>query len=509
MIHYQQGLQYCRSLVSKPSIQGLLLFLTTLLIGNVFWNLTPDEEVYMRSAEWQVIKSSRYYLSAFGLEDGSFRIFYDHLSAFLTTLLGYNLAKSVGAFLSASLYFLAFARLGKILKVNLLAVTIVLLMVTYHFNQQLYGSYYLTGGFLPKTLAYPLVILGLTFFLEHRFIPFVIFMTLATYLHFLVGGAWFLFLLLVLTLREWRFSPIVKLGLAYGLLVAPLLFLIVQNQTQVIDPELAKTYANLPSVEWIYSEFRASHHLLPFHNIRIFRTDWLPGLIIVITSFFLLLGVKEENEWARDAMRTLLLIVLIQQIVSFGITYFDTNHALAKFNLFRPNALCFLLLCLFGARLLQDMLSEELFSSLSVVIGLVVLPFYAYFYFYQGNLTKIVREWTLSEQIRPLEIFVAEHVPKNAVILVAEKAKPRIEISLKRGIFVDYKANPTGNIAILEWYKRLNYKSELLSKGCAFEVSEYKIDYVLFNLPSSVFKNCSQVVYQDEGFFLVRLDLRH
>jgi hypothetical protein len=90
---------------------------------------------------------------------------------------------------------LSFVFLASILEISLVP-SVLALLVFEKLGQTYFSGEWLFNGIEPKVFSYIFVLFGLTYTIKNKLSVAVIFLSLATYFHFLVGGFWGLAILI-------------------------------------------------------------------------------------------------------------------------------------------------------------------------------------------------------------------------------------------------------------------------------------------------------------------------
>jgi hypothetical protein len=324
----------------------------------------------------------------------------------------------------------------------------------------------------------------------------------ATYLHFLIGGFWFVAAMaLRLMGTSGGLQHVAAATTGFFLLVAPLLGAIVWSRL-VDGAGTAGTAA--PPVDVIYSS-SAVYHMAPFARHR-FRVDWLPGYLLAGGMIFGAVVLMRLPETA--ALRGLarwLVFLLLYLFLALLAAYLDRDTAiLGKFYLFRP-ASPILLLWLFviiaglGRLGLRHGIAVKL-AALALIAPLFLVNAINRIAAVHHDLAEHAAEK------RGLAQFLAQSAAPDAVVLI----DPELELT-----FLDFERRtghamlvafvPTGLREIQEWHRRSEFRKSLFTAGCRGQ-SYYRVDWILTSADhaAALVESCGEIAYRVGQFALLR-----
>jgi hypothetical protein len=405
------------------------------------------------------------------------RFLADHLLGWLIAGLGYGGAQIVARLVAAVAYALALNALFR--RFGLDAVDGVLVVVAFALlGQTMFGGEWLFYSAEAKVAAYVLVLAGLAVVMGgdslNRAVPLF---AAATYFHFLIGGFWFCAALLLRLVEAPRALRAAAAAAAlFALLVTPLIAWIAWSR---LGAEAAAVPVGLPSADFIYSILRLPHHTAPFLDARRFLLCWLPGALLaggMLAACFALWRLPETGRLRPLALwLALLLLYLALAFAAAGLDR-DTG-ALGKLYLFRPAALILLLwLCLVAAapgRL-------ELRHATSLRLMALALLGSAFLF---GTATRVAKDVAAAREDAHAELIaaLARETPPGSVVLIDPVLESRfldVERRSGRAALVFWKFVPATDAEIVEWYRRVQFRSAVFAEGCA-EANAYRFDFLL------------------------------
>jgi hypothetical protein len=399
----------------------------------------------------------------------------------LVSTIGYASAQVITRLLAVAGYVLALSALFKVFELSAMDAALAV-MTTALIGQDIVGGEWLFSGYEAKVTAYVLVIAAIRFVLVSKQLNgATLLFAAATYVHFLVGGFWFM-AAMVLHLIDTSRAGLRRVVAAVGLFVlttAPLFGIIAQSRLS--DNAAAQAVAT-PPPDVIYSIIREPHHQSPFLSWVYFREHWLPGYAMAAPMLLGCLWVAWRGEkrqlrvvaaWLSGLLAYLFLVL--------GPKFLDRNSGiLGKFYLFRPAALTLLLwlwLALavgawgFGPR------AWILRISLLALIGPVFL------YAETSQLIRdIAANQTLEGQKRPLLAAVSRLVASGDIVLIDPDIEGQwldFERRTGRPTLVMWKFAPTNDAELITWYRRTELRRDLFDRDCTKNEHDANIAYLL------------------------------
>ncbi len=444
--------------------------------------LSDNEEDYFQLAARSVGTEAPWPETA--VFDGSrHRVVADVLLGKLIAAIGFEATQIVTRIFAALAYAvvlrLVFRRCGLSTLDAALVIAVFALM-----GQAIIGGEWLFSGFEAKVAAYILVLAGIAASLGGRSaFGVALLFAAATYLHFLVGGFWFVAAMALWLIpapsggERGAFPRVARASALYLLAVAPLIALIVWTRLG----DATQPVAGMPSPDVIYSIIRAPWHTSPFVAWRSFATQWLPGYLLAGAMLAAAIVIARTSESAplRGVALWLggLLVWLFLALVA---AFFDRHTAaLGKFYLFRPSSLVLLLWLALVMGFLGRLLQRRA-RALKLLALALVLPS-----FLIGAAKRIdgdlARRAAFAEDKQALAGFLAAGAASGAVVLI----DPRLEFSFldferRTGhpMLVAWKFVPTGEREIVDWYRRLAFRKAVFEQGCSND-APYRADFLL------------------------------
>jgi hypothetical protein len=437
---------------------------------------------------------------------------------YVIKLLGFEAAKTVLALLTWALYAAGLAAIARGLGLRVVELSVALLIFLLA-GQELVGDEWIFRTVEPKVLAYIFVFFAFAAALGRRWGWMVALGVVATYFHFLVGGAWTVLFLALYAMERPRPAEVARLLGAYVVLTLPILWLLVSEQlgTQVDTSGLGGT------IDQIYATFAAPFHVAPFaEGLAEFGTDWLPGFIMHV-ALAVVLGLAAVGQEGRDRLLFLWCagLNLLLPLAAVAAWIDSDTHHIAKFLIFRPSALVLLLSCLLLVR--RHFPSPErdvtrLAPASVLLVSAILLPGYL-----QSIGLMIVwappsarLEAQMSGPERDVMAWILQETNKDAAILV-EPDMPGMRNNLGkvfplglerltgRGLIVDYKNVPSDPRDFVRWYDLLRAREAFFQGDCG-QLAILGADVVVFRSRESQerLSACTDLVHSTPGFLVTR-----
>ncbi len=395
------------------------------------------------------------------------------------------------AFWGRAVIFLLMAiPLGKIFTLLKIPKYLILFILSIYIfrSQALFANEWIFMGIEAKSLAYVFIFWAVYMLLKNKLYQALIYVSLATYFHALVGGWFLLYILFYLLLEKHPILLIVKGGLFYFILTLP--FIIFLFPTYVND---AETVIGGINTNWIYVYYRNPHHLAPFKSIDFFIQNFLAGVIISIFLLYLCIFVfsKVNNSIFRQ-LNNLNISLFAFQILFILISIFDSNGVLLKYYPFRSSALSFLFILIeifIYLRLRQNNAFHIRLSSLAklkniaITITVILISYYITSSAIAFN-TYFTETKTSGSRI--IAKYLKENTHKDDVILNFinnDDFLPLMRES-ERSLFIINKFIPTTPNLLHEWYIRNELQKEIyldpttIKRAC----KQYEINYVVSDM---------------------------
>ena len=406
---------------------------------------------------------------------------------------------------------MAYLAIVRALKADLFSAALTLALICIYGQQSLVGGEFLFGTVEPKSFAYIFVLFGLRYALFGRRVLTSVLLAIAVYFHFLVGAFWAVAIFGFFVLQDRHLFRFWRSFACFVSLTLPLFAAIVieRQSGTIIDLNTSSISLNA-----IYAEFRAPHHMAPFVDRSVFFSDWLSGLVLHgVVGVFWLLSARRGNQIERNIsiwIATLNLYVLIAALIA----YFDRHtHAFAWFYLFRPSALILLLSLLWGgAQMISPALTRRPAAFLLVLVALLSSVWSASA---SAAMRVIQGPVPLSAMLTPEETEMVTWIRKfsDSEHIVLIEPSPLadyldgegggqwagIERLIERPTLVNFKFVPTAKADLARWYDLLLWREAVFAGGCA-RIYDYPVHYLITRARDSVerLSACADIVWQGE-----------
>lgn len=476
-------------------------FIFTLLILTPIMypvNWTGNEFNYFGIAKHNIAPSP--YSSLYASYNGQLsRIFADYTIGLFIEFFGFDNAWTILRLIG--LFFISAAYAYFTTKLELfLPSAIVALLLFKKLGQTYFGAEWLFNDIEPKVFAYIFVFFGLAFATINKQSITIIFLSLATYFHFLVGGFWgiatFVYIYLNCQSGKQNFYYFKYFILA----ITPVFALLVYENLRLPPPDISGLGY---SVDQIYSTIRAPHHVAPFDGDNI-RENWGNGFVFIIFNTFILSILYYFNFLERKPFVLWILLLHAYLLLAFLLAYFDRNtQYLGKLYLFRPASLILLLTLLIYCDLAFDyLLKLKIPQSVFTLILLLIVSRSVYKNMTLNSFLHITPLLnTLSDDEKKVSNWLNEHTQTSDVILFDEGDNEKLttenfEQLVNRPSLVNWKFVPTTKYAIARWYRLMLLKRKAFSGDCSAFASLPAKYYISYSEAS--YKNvshCSRTVF--------------
>lgn len=408
------------------------------------------------------------------------------------TALGMEEAKVLLGFVTWALTTIALVALIRALGLGVIEATAALTVfvaLTSKENQALVGREWLFWTVEAKSFAYIAVFAALAAALRARYWAAILLLSLATYLHFLVGGFWIVAVLGLQMLATRNIGQTLRLFAGFAVAVAPMFVLLLRERylSEVDMTGIDHT------IDWIYSIFINHHHISPFYNHHWFLKDWMPGFVthIGLAGAFAYLAWTETGKLRHIALG--LAILNAYFLLALLLSYLDRQtHALGAFYLFRPSALTFLLSLLVLAGVAGRMVSGSSRRTAGALVFILAAAF-ALPRFALPFEDSTVEYATLDEQIggdaRALYDWIRANTSEDEIVLLeptdgifmGEESHPFVAFERLTGrpTLVSYRFPPTYAPDIVRWYRRVQWRSALFDGDCEL-LADYPVSLLVF-----------------------------
>ena len=404
---------------------------------------------------------------------------------------------------------LAYLALVRALRIDLSIAALALVVFLFSGRQGLVGEEFLFGSVEPKSFAYIFVLAGLSCAISGRRLLASVLLAAAVYFHFLVGAFWGAAIFGLYLIKDKSALRMVwPLGL-FACLVLPLFLGILMERSGSVATDSFEISLNA-----IYAQYRAPHHIAPYVEIGTFFVDWFWGFVLhgVAAGLFALSARRQSGVQASVSLWLAGLNAYV--ILAALIAFLDREtHALALFYLFRPSGLILLLSILWGLARLFDLIirwrSEAVLFSVIVALMLIASPAI------DGASRVVKGPAPLASVATPAQAEMIDWIRQNtdqAAIIVVEPVPTArfmgeaagiwvgMERLLERPTLVNFKLVPTAKADLARWYRLILWRQALFDGDCD-RIGEHPVDYLITRTDSSPARlsACTDLVWQGEA----------
>jgi hypothetical protein len=441
--------------------------------------LSDNEENYFALAD-RFVDASSWPRETAVFDASPHRMLSDATLGALVSSIGYAPAQIVARLLAVAAYAIVLPRLFGVFGLSTLD-TALGVMTFALVGQNIVGGEWLFGDYEAKVAAYVLLLAALRLLLiQERLTATTLLFAAATYLHFLVGGFWFLAGMALRLLDAPRdLRRVAEATALFVLLVAPLMGLMAWSRFA----DTSAAYAtDVPPPDVIYSIIREPHHQSPFLSWAYFHDHWLPGYVMATPMLLACLWVARCSEtrllrvmamWLAGLLAYLFIVLLPK--------FFDrSDGVLGKFYLFRPSSLILLLFLVLAMAATGGMLRHRAWLLRGTLLAMIG-P--AFLYIQSGQLVReIVANRAIEGQKRLLAAAVMRVAAPDDIVLI----DPAVEMQLLdferrtgRPTLVMWKFAPTNDADLIAWYRRMEFRRILFDQGCGANTQSSKIAFLL------------------------------
>jgi len=404
----------------------------------------------------------------------------------------------------------AYICLIRTLRVDLLSATLALSVFLIS-PQSLLGGEYLFRTIEPKTFAYICVLLGLAGAFSDRRIVASCFLAGAVYIHFLVGAFWGAAAIAFYLVKDKEVRSVLRPFAVFLALSLPLFVTILLER--MAGPSVALPGSGLTLNE-LYAEVRAPHHIAPFVDGSIFIAKWLPGLVghasFALVAWFWLTRSNEQDKSLATWVAGLNLYILAAMLLAF---LDRETHVLSMFYMFRPSALILLLSLIWViSRLLSPIWLNSKRRLGSICLMIIVV----------GYLPSTIRsvEQTmnghlplasmLSTSEADMVDWIEAHTSTDSIVMIEPLndlpfkgegmgAWAGMERLLQRPTLVNYKFVPTDKADLLRWSELLQWRQSVFDGNCT-AIDDYPVAYLITRTAESIerLRACTELVWRGE-----------
>jgi hypothetical protein len=469
-----------------------LLVFILLSLNFLSFTLTSNEEAYLPLA--RQFMDPKWIPDSFTFSEwpGN-RLIFQWFTGWMLTWLTFEQVAFAGRLLVFCLIAFPVGRLFKILGIGNLPA--ILILQFYLIKQNYFAGEFIFGDYEAKSLAYIMVLAGLVCLLNGKYIQSVLWALLAAYLHILVGG-WFFLLVLLYTMVSTKSSRIVFRQLVlFSVLIAPFAFYLVK---QVYSDGTVIQGVN---IDWVYVYFRNPHHTAPLSvKAHLLRTTLQIGgtFILFLLTVFLIARVKGP---VSDELRTLNIIIFSILFLSLGISLFDHNGTFLKFYPFRLAALGLLMMYLY----VYKWFSVTWHCPVAVQLIIIFFGFYVTLAASFQTIRNIIHPVS-RPSFEALVNYVTHHSDPSDVFVPLNDYDLSFSRRTRREVFVNFKFDPGGGGKIYEWYYRVNERKKLENQiGYLGEIlKRYKLNFVLSDHPLTSYSRL-KLVFNNPNYYLYKI----
>jgi hypothetical protein len=456
-----------------------ILIIALLLLIPPHGILSENEENYFALAE-QFVDGSAWPQDTAVFDASRHRMLSDATLGALVSTIGYAPAQVVTRVLAVAGYALVLPPLFSVFGLTALDSALAV-MVMALLGEGIVGGEWMFGGYEAKVAAYILVLAALRFVLVSKRLTVATFLfAVATYVHFLVGGFWFIAamaLRLLNTPRDLR-----RVGAATALfvvLVAPLVCLIAWSR---IADTTAAHATDVPPPDVIYSIIREPHHQSPFLSWEYFRDNWLPGYRMGAGMLLACLVVAWRGPTRQLRVLALWLAGLLAYLfLVLGPKFLDRNSGvLGKFYLFRPSSLILLLWLMLALAVVARIARRQAWVLRAALLALIG-P--AYVQIEGGQVTQeVVANEALEGRKQLLAASVTRATAPGDIVLIDPDVESQLldfERRTGRPSLVMWKFAPTNDADLITWYRRVKLRQAVFDQGCGTDTHGTDIPFLL------------------------------
>ncbi len=445
------------------------------------------------------------------------RYFYANLIAFLSKSINIPALFFIGTLLSnigiSSITFLTANKLFDNKNSGIVAAALVMVIPVINLG----SAYYLyQTQFNPTTFAFPLVLWAFYNLIQRRFICTLCITGIISIFHVLIGfeyGIVFLSISLLLDIfNKESFKKILQKG---GIGVSIILLFLLPNLIPYFNSngEISST----TFIE-IVANFRHPHHYLLSDILTLKETA---KFIIISFVFILLFSFWKKNTNAKFYTKIIGLLSCILIILSFFNWMFTEvipSKLITTLQFLRLLDILKWIVILLAANHLVNWFQNRVnLQRLKLIVFSLLLLFVSSKYLVNQLRSQPEKNYFSFSQLekskKGVSNFIQENTDKNSVFLTPHDFG-FIRVHSKRALVVDFKAFPFQNMAMQEWYKRIeacygldesqfekNY-SQLTDKKIAVLEKTYHFTHVILTIET---QTKFPIMYQNEDFKIIDL----
>ena len=426
----------------------------------------------------------------------------------LIAAVGYAPAQIVTRLLAVGAYAFVLQALFKVFELSALDAALAVMTMGL-IGQDIVGGEWLFSGYEAKVAAYVLVLAALRLVLvSGRQTTATLLFVAATYVHFLVGGFWFMAAMALRVLGRPRdLRRVAAAILLFVLLVTPLIGVIVGSRVADTSAALA---TDVPPPDVIYSIIREPHHQSPFLSWAYFRDQWLPGYVMTALMLLACLWVAWHGATRQRVVAVWVGSLLAYLLLVLGPKYLDRDSGvLGKLYLFRPSSLILLLWLMLMLAVVVSMIGRRAWMLRAALLALIGSTFLSV---QSGRLAReFAANGALEDQKRLLARAVTRAAAPDDVVLVDPDVEAQwldFERRTGRPTLVMWKFAPTNDAELITWYRRIRLRRILFDQGCGGETRAANIAFLLTTPAhaSRLAASCGPEVFRVGQWVLLRHD---
>ena len=485
-----------------------ILIWILLCIRFVDFQLIGNEEQYFAFARHYM--DPEWIEGAFPLQDFTgTRVIFETVSGFILQFVSFEIFAFFGRIL---VFLLLSIPLAKIIKyLNIPNYIFLFIFSVYIFkNQALFAHEWIFMGIEAKSFAYIFIFYGLYMMLKNKIYRAIIFISVATYFHALVGGWFLIYLIFYLLLEKFTLREIIKAGIFYFLITLPFivfLFPVYINSSNSVVNDI--------NTNWIYVYYRNPHHLAPFKSKEFFFDHFLLG--VIISSVWLTLCItffKKVNSTNFRRLNNIVISLLSFQLFFVFIAYFDKNGTLLKYYPFRSSALSFLLLLIEVVLYLRikysfhHIVMKKVLPTFKAIVLLCSLFLFIYYINLSFSNFLASKNSSKTNAVNVIAHFLKTNSSQNEVIMDLINNGETLSLLRKseRKLFVINKFVPTTPELLYEWYVRNEHLVKLRKNPSYIKIlcKQYKIDYLLSS--KKINSNYYKEIFSYNNYYLYEIE---
>lgn len=381
-------------------------------------------------------------------------------------------------------------------------------------EQTYFGGEWIFYGIEPKVFSYIFVFFGLAYAIKNKLSVAVIFLSLATYFHFLVGGFWGLATFIYILIDQGLSRDVIRNFIFFIISIIPLLFLLVYENLR-LPPEDINGLGY--TVDQIYSNIRNPHHVAPFVDGHI-GSKWVGGLFLIVLDTIILYAIYSlKLIKCRDFVLWLILFH-IYLLLAVLLAFFDRDtQYFGKFYLFRPSSLILLLTLLIYCNIILGYLTK--IKILSVLFPYALTIFIVIHIHKNISLNALfhvpILYDSLKQDEKDLVFWLRNNTKASDVILFEEGndeklAAESFELIVERPSLVNWKFVTTTKYSIARWYRLVLLKRQAYSGECsAFDKlsAKYYITYSVSGYEN--ISRCAETVFSIGKYHVAHFPVKY